>query len=118
LRHCAVSSAPERIVHHSGGIDVTKSASVSGAAAKLEVIGHDRPGIVREISSALAARGVNVEELATERVSAAMTGDPMFVARAEILLPPGLEPAVLRTALEKIASDLMVELTFAESKGA
>ena len=42
-----------------------------------------------------------------------MTGDPMFVARAEVQLPAGLEHAVLRTALEKIAADLMVELTFA-----
>ena len=77
-------------------------------------MGHDRPGIVREISSALAARSVNVEELATERVSAPMTGDPMFVARAKVQLPSGLEAGTLRGALEKIAADLMVELTFSE----
>lgn len=100
------------VVHHSGDSGVSNAASAGGAAARLEVMGHDRPGIVREISSALAARGVNVEELATERISAPMTGDPMFVARAGIQLPDGLEPAVLRGALEKIAADLMVELTF------
>lgn len=100
------------IVHHSGDQGAVKAASAGGATARLEVMGHDRPGIVREIASALAARGVNVEELATERVSAPMTGDPMFVARAEVQLPAGLEPAVLRNALEKIAADLMVELTF------
>lgn len=104
------------VVHHAGDRGLVQAASVSGASASLEVMGHDRPGIVREISSALAARGVNVEELATERVSAPMTGDPMFVARAEILLPPGLDAAVLRGALEKIAADLMVELTFATPK--
>src|SRR5678815_5615696 len=36
--------------------------------AFLEVVGPDRPGIVREISHALAAQGVNVEELSTECV--------------------------------------------------
>lgn len=101
------------VVHHSGDPAAASPASAAGGlTAKLEVMGHDRPGIVREIASALAARGVNVEELATERVSAAMTGDPMFVARAEVQLPPGLEASVLRAALEKIAADLMVELTF------
>ena len=101
------------VVHHSGDLDVTKAASAGGAMARLEIMGHDRPGIVREIASALAARGVNVEELATERISAPMTGDPMFVARAEVQLPAGLDPSVLRGALEKIAADLMVELSFA-----
>ena len=100
------------IVHHSGGREAGKGDASGGALANLEIMGHDRPGIVREISSALAARGVNVEELATERVSAPMTGDPMFVARAAVRLPEGLEPPVLRGALEKIAADLMVELTF------
>jgi glycine cleavage system regulatory protein len=32
----------------------------------LELIGSDRPGIVHKISEALAARGVNVDELNTE----------------------------------------------------
>jgi len=100
------------VVHHSGEQDVIQTPSAAGASARLEIMGHDRPGIVREIASALAARGVNVEELATERISAPMTGDPMFVARAEVQLPAGLEPTVLRGALEKIAADLMVELTF------
>lgn len=101
------------VVHHAGEQPPARAESQTSRNARLEVMGHDRPGIVREIATALAARGVNVEELATERVSAPMTGDPMFVARADVHLPAGLEPSVLRDALEKIAADLMVELTFA-----
>src|SRR5271157_4016772 len=41
----------------------------------LEIIGHDRPGIVREISHALANHGINVEELQTGCASAAMSGE-------------------------------------------
>src|SRR5712672_3083918 len=32
----------------------------------LEIVGQDRPGIVREITHALAGYGINVEELETE----------------------------------------------------
>src|SRR5215471_6810174 len=44
-------------------------------ASLLEIIGQDRPGIVSQISHALASYGVNVEELHTECTSAAMTGE-------------------------------------------
>ena len=40
----------------------------------LEIIGQDRPGIVRQITRALAEYGVNVEELRTECLSAPMSG--------------------------------------------
>lgn len=90
--------------------------SQGGAPATLEVVGHDRPGIVRALSHALASRRVNVEELSTERVSAPMTGEPIFQARATITLPAGLETATLRGDLEKIASDLMVDLRLSARK--
>ena len=80
------------------------------ALAQLELIGHDRPGILREISAVLAAHAVNVEELASERVSAPMDGSMLFQARATILLPPGVPLPALRVALEKIAADLMVDV--------
>src|SRR3954453_5765545 len=48
----------------------------------LEIVGQDRPGIVRQISRALADYGINVEELHTECGSAAMSGETLFKARA------------------------------------
>lgn len=80
------------------------------APATLEVVGHDRPGIIRALSHALAAHHVNVEELTTERTNAPMTGEPIFQARASLSFPPGLDPSTVRTELEKIASDLMVDI--------
>jgi glycine cleavage system regulatory protein len=77
----------------------------------LELIGQDRPGIVREISRVLARLGVNVEELRTECVAAAETGHPVFRAEADLRLPPGVTEASLREALEAVAADLMVDLT-------
>jgi len=78
--------------------------------ASLEVVGHDRPGIVREISQALSAQGINVEELATECASAPMSGEPLFQARAKIMLPAGFELSPLRQTLEQSLPGLTVEL--------
>jgi len=86
------------------------------APATIEVVGHDRPGIVRAISHALAARNVNVEELSTERTSAPMSGEPIFQARATVTFPAGLDAATLRADLEKIAADLMVDVRFSAKK--
>lgn len=80
----------------------------------LEVVGHDRPGIVRQISHTLAVEGVNVEELHTERSSAAMSGESLFKAQAKVSIPLSVDVAQLRAKLEKIAEDLIVDITFSE----
>ena len=77
---------------------------------RLEITGNDREGIVRDISRALAARGVNVEELDTSRESAPMAGGPLFHARALLRVAPDLDVQELRHALERIADDLMIDV--------
>lgn len=76
----------------------------------LELVGLDRPGIVREISQLLAANGVNVEELTTNRRSAPMSAEMLFEARAHVRVPASTNVAVLRADLERLASDLVVEI--------
>ncbi len=80
--------------------------------AQIELVGQDRPGIVRQVAATLAARGVNVEELATECVSAPMSGETLFKARARLQLPEGCDVAALRAELERIAADLLVDIVF------
>ena len=77
----------------------------------LEIVGQDRPGIVRQISHTLAGLGVNVEELETECSSAAMSGETLFKARAVLTIPESCNVADLRKTLEKIAADLIVEIS-------
>src|SRR5215468_2961532 len=70
-----------------------RAAGAAGAAERtmdLELVGLDRPGIVREIAQLLAANGVNVEELVTDRHSAPMSGEMLFEARAHVHVPAGL----------------------------
>jgi glycine cleavage system regulatory protein len=75
---------------------------------KLEVVGNDRPGIVRGLSAAIAGTGANVEELQTSLESAPMAGHPLFVARGTVALPEGLTAASLIEAIEGLGEDLSV----------
>src|SRR4051812_27880652 len=64
-----LSSKGLQVVVHT---DQAPTTSVPHRLSLLEIVGDDRPGIVRQISHALAEHGVNVEDLHTERSSAAM----------------------------------------------
>ncbi|HUH04476.1 MAG TPA: ACT domain-containing protein [Kofleriaceae bacterium] len=95
---------------------VVERAEPRGPAAelrhvRLELVGQDHAGIVRDISRALAERGINVEELETEREAAPMGGGDLFRALLEISAPPEVPLAELRSALEALANDLMVDLS-------
>jgi len=97
--------------------DETEAPAMTGRHTQLEIIGHDRPGIVREISAVLARAGVNVEEFSSEIVSAPMSGENLFMASAHLRLPADCNLAALKTQLEKIAADLLVDISFAEISG-
>ena len=94
--------------------DQPKVPVVAARQSVLEIVGQDRPGIVREISHALAGFGVNVEELETECASAAMSGETLFKARARLSIPESCDTAQIRQQLERIAADLIVEISLAE----
>jgi glycine cleavage system regulatory protein len=83
-------------------------------ALSIEIVGHDRRGIVRDISHVLAQRGVNIEELETEVTSAAMSGEPTFRARARVRLPDTTSVDDVRAALEAMVDNLMVDLELDE----
>ena len=84
----------------------------------VDLVGLDRPGIVHEISRVLAQRGVNIEELVTDRTPAPMSAELLFRSRARVNVPEGLDAAELRSRLERLAQDLMVQVTLAEPEPA
>jgi len=89
-------------------------AASAGEPLWLDLVGHDRPGIVRDVSRALAALGVNVQDLRTSVESAPMSGERLFRARAELAPPPGLARDAIRKTLERLAADMMVDLHLGE----
>jgi glycine cleavage system regulatory protein len=76
----------------------------------LELVGLDRPGIVRDVSDVLARQMVNIEELETETVSAPMDGGEIFRAKAILSLPDAISIDYLTEALEDLAGQLMVDI--------
>jgi glycine cleavage system regulatory protein len=98
-----------RVVIHSGGEGASMARS-AGSFATIDLVGQDRPGILRSVSAVFASHGVNVDDLASERVSAPMGGGTLFQARATVFVPASVPIGVIRADLERIAADLMVDL--------
>ena len=90
--------------------------SESYATFHLELVGQDRPGIVRTLAKTLARFRVNVESLETECASAPMSGEMLFQARAELRIPTETDRQSLQVELEKIAADLHVDLDLKETE--
>ena len=56
-------------------------------ALSITIVGQDRPGIVHEISQALAQHQINVTELRSDVSSAPLSGEPLFEAAADAHMP-------------------------------
>ena len=83
---------------------------------KLDVVGNERPGIVRDVTHALTRFGVNIEEFASGLEGEPFTGVQMFHGSARLSVPEGLKLEDLRKALEKLAAEIMVDLNVGEGE--
>lgn len=81
---------------------------------RLHILGNDRPGIVREVAHALAARQINVREMDTSITSAPMSGELLFEAAAHIQLPQSQDLEELTAQLDLIAVALSVDIDLEE----
>jgi glycine cleavage system regulatory protein len=102
------------------GLTVTAESSGEKAAStgrrlKLSLVGHDRIGIVREVSQVLARHAVNVEALTTRTASAPMSAEILFYADAELLAGSDLDTHALTADLERISGEFMVDIDLAEA---
>lgn len=84
---------------------------------RLELVGNDHPGIIRDISRVLAQHRVNIEELETGVSGAPMTGEQLFRASVQLRLPAAVTTDWLRTRLEALAGELMVDVALDEQAG-
>ena len=75
----------------------------------IEITGQDHPGIVHEISHALATNRVSIEEFSSEVVPAPMGGE-MFKAHAVVSAPTQVGLGDLQDMVEAVATDLMVDV--------
>ena len=77
----------------------------------LELVGQDHPGIVHDISHALASLDINVEEFSSSVESASMAGGQLFRAEARLRVPVAVSQEELRDLLENLANELMVDIS-------
>lgn len=90
-------------------VDAVEDDERSGQMLGVEVVGQDRPGIVREVTAVLAGIEVNIEDLVTSIEGAAWSGAPLFRARLRLLVPAGIEIEAVRSALEGLSGEIMVD---------
>ena len=77
----------------------------------VELLGNDRPGIVRELTAVFARHGVSIEEFESDTTEASMSGGRLFQARISAPVAAGADLDALRADLERLASELMVDIT-------
>jgi glycine cleavage system regulatory protein len=115
--------APESLLDdlrrlESQGLRIVVQSGVAGAAVApateprlaLEVLGNDRPGIVRDIAQILAGSGVNIEELTTGVASGSFSGEPLFKVTALLRAPDAAAVEAVREGLERLGNELMVDI--------
>jgi glycine cleavage system regulatory protein len=90
----------------------TSAPAVPGGRPRvaLEVVGNDRPGIVRDISQVLEVSGVNIEELTTGVVSGSFSGETLFRVMAFLRAPDAAAMDAVRMGLERLGNELMVDI--------
>jgi len=81
----------------------------------LALFGNERPGIVRDVTQALTGLGVNIEEFSSSLESAPFTGLEMFRAEARLRVPSGVSSSDVQRTLEKLAAEIMVDLSVGEA---
>lgn len=86
------------------------AAETTGERLTLEVVGNDRPGIVRDITAVVAAHGINIEELTTGVSSGSFSGELLFKATALLRAPDAAAVEAMRAGLEQLGNELMVDI--------
>jgi glycine cleavage system regulatory protein len=81
-----------------------------GERLVVEVVGNDRPGIVRDVARVLAEHGVNIEDLTTGVVSGSFSGETLFKATAFVRAPNPASIAAIRAGLEFLGNEMMVDI--------
>lgn len=89
-------------------------ATTRHRAFSLNLVGHDRIGIVREVTQVLARHAVNVESLDTYTSAAPMSGETLFHADATLRAADTLDANVLKQELEALSAELVVDIALDE----
>jgi methionyl-tRNA formyltransferase len=85
-------------------------ASLATRPASIELSGEDRVGLLHELTSALAERGVGIDQLSTDIEPGPGEGSRRFRVRARLQVPESVPLESLHQALDALASRLKVDI--------
>jgi glycine cleavage system regulatory protein len=92
-------------------VEETSPTTTRDRCLRFDIMGNDRPGIIKEVAAAIAEAGGNVEELNSDLESAPMAGHPVFHATGTACVAANFDEQSLVTALENLGPDLSVSVT-------
>ena len=92
--------------------DISAKATTATKVLSLELLGQDRPGIIRDITEQLARLNVNIEELDSEVKEASMSGGTLFFAKLQLGLPESVTTEAVQDSLESMSDQFMVDINF------
>lgn len=88
-------------------------AEKSSSTLAFTVLGNDRPGIVRDVTAAIAAHALSIDAFRSRTLEAPMAGGVLFEASVEVSVPDGTDVTAIERALEALAGEIQVDLTVA-----
>ena len=110
LRNAMKALAPKGLSVKVTALESVNSDRAAGRTIRLAIVGPDRPGIVREISAALAQQHINVLDMHSDVSSAPMSAEAMFSASVEAQVDEKSDLEELHDKLEEIANQMLVDV--------
>lgn len=75
------------------------------------VLGNDRPGIVRDVTAAVAAHALSIDGFRSRTLDAPMAGGTLFEATVQVRVPSAADADAITSALERLAGEIQVDLS-------
>ncbi|MDJ1113783.1 glycine cleavage system protein R [Microbacterium dauci] len=100
-----------RVTIHGG--HPTDAAPAAVRSLEVTVLGNDRPGIVRDVSAAIAGHALSIDTFRSRTLEAPMAGGTLFEATVAFRVPADTDAAAVTSALEQLAGEIQVDLTVA-----
>ena len=117
-----LESALDKLAAKSGmSVEIRKTdqreAEIASMPFMLDIVSLDQPGIVFQVSSFLAARNIEIGDLATRRYAAAHTGSQMFAVQMTVNVPSTVHIAQLRDDYFELCDRMNVDGILEPVKG-
>lgn len=90
--------------------DIYRKSSEPGQLCVIHLYGADKPGIVYQVTNLLAKNNINITDLSTRRFGSEIS--PIYIMYLEAEVPYEVDTKKLGQELNKIASNLNVEIKY------